>query len=81
MAEEFRVDGTLRDGTAVDGKILLAAARRIVVDDARDDFLADTTLADDEHAEVSRRHLQGDVEHVVQRIAVAHDVVPLLDAL
>ena len=57
MAEEFRVDGALRDGTAVDGKILLAAARRIVVYDAGDNLLADATLADDEHAEVGRRHL------------------------
>ena len=81
VAEQLGVDGALGNGAAVDGEVLLAAARRIVVNDAGDDLLAHAALADDEHAQVGRRHLEGDVEHMVQRIAVAHDVVPLFDAL
>ena len=81
MAEKLRVDGTFGYGTAVDGKVFLTAARRVVVNHSRNDFLTYTTLANDEHTQIGRRHLQGDVQHVVQGIAVAYDVIPLFDSL
>ena len=81
MTKQLTVDGTLGDGTAVDGKILLAPTWRIVVNHAGDDLLTHATLSDNEHAKISRCHLQGHVEHLVQRLAVSNDIIPLLDVL
>ena len=49
VAEQLAVDGSLRDGAAVDGEIALTPAGRIVVDESGDDLLADATLSDDQH--------------------------------
>ena len=81
MTKQLRVDGALGDGTAVDGEILLAATGRVVVDDTGNDLLTHTTLAYNKHTEISRSHLQGYVEHLVQRLTVSNDIIPLLDAL
>ena len=51
------------------------------MDDAGQDVLTHTTFSDDEHTKVYRRHLECDVECVVQCFAVAYDVVTLFDAL
>ncbi len=81
MAEELAVDSSLRNGAAVDGEVFLTPTRRVVVDDAWNDFLSHSTLTYDKHAEVGRSHLQRHIERVVQIIAVAHDVVALLYSL
>ena len=81
MAEKLRIDGTFGYGAAVNGKVFLTTARRVVVNHSWNDFLSHTTLANDEHAQIGRRHLQGDVQHMIQGIAVAYDVIPLLDSL
>ena len=81
MSEELRVDGSLRDTAAVDGEVLLAFPRRVVVNHTRNDLLTHTAFADDEHGEIRRRHLQGNVEGMVQWLAVSYDIVPLFDAL
>ena len=81
MTEELRVDGALRDAAAVDGKILFPSSRRIVVDDPWNDFLTDAAFTDDEHTEISRRHLECNVECMVQCFAVSYDIVPLFNAL
>ena len=57
MTEEFTVDGSFWDGTAVDCEIVLTPTCGIVVDNAWDDFLSHTTFANDEHREVCTRHL------------------------
>ena len=51
---------------------------RIVVNQAGDYFLTHAALAYDEHAEVGGCHLKGDIQRMVQRVAVSHDVVALL---
>jgi hypothetical protein len=51
------------------------------VDNPRYNLFAHTALAHYEHAEVSRCHLQGDIECAVQSIAVTHDIIPLFYAL
>jgi hypothetical protein len=53
----------------------------VVVDKARNDFLAHSALTDDEHGEVGIGHLEGNIDGTVERIAVAHDVVPIFDVL
>ena len=40
MAEQLRVDSALWNGTAVDGKVLLATSWRVVVDDTWNDFFS-----------------------------------------
>ena len=81
VAEEFAVYRSLGNRTTVDGEVFLPLAGRVVVDDARDDLFAHAALADDQHREVGGGHLQGHVEGTVERVAVAHDVVSLLDDL
>ena len=81
MPEEFAVDGPLRDGAAVDGKILLAATGRIVMDDTGDNLLACTAFADDQHGQIRGRHLQGDIQGVVQSVAVADNIISLFGSL
>ena len=81
MAEELRVDSALWDRTAVDGEILLTSAWRIVVNHTRNDFLTHTAFSHNQHGEISRCHLKGDIERMVQCIAVTYDIVPLFDTL
>ena len=81
MTKELAIDGTLGDRAAVDGEILLTATRRVVVDYTRDDLLTHSTLAHNEHTEIGGRNLKGYVEHVVQSIAIAYDIVPLFYVL
>ena len=51
------------------------------MNDAGDNLLTHSTLTYDKHAEVCWRHLEGDVKHVVQSLAIPHDVIPLFNAL
>ena len=81
MSEQFAVDSAFGNGSAVDGEILFAAAGGVVVDDTWNDFFSHTAFAYDEYAEVGRRYLQGNVDDMIESIAVAHDVVSLLDVL
>ena len=81
MTKELGIDGTLGDGTAVDGEILFATTGRIVVDDTGNNLLTHSTLAYDEHTQIGGRNLKGYVEHVVQCIAITYDIVPLFDVL
>ena len=77
MTEEFAIDSTFRNTTAVDSKILLTSAWRMIVDNTRNDFLTHTRFTDDKHRKICRCHLQGDIERTVQSIAITHDVIPL----
>ena len=81
VTEEFAVDGSFGDTSAVDGKVLAQSAEAVIMNQARNDFLTNATLARDEHREVGLCYLQGRVKGVVQRLAVAYDVVALLDRL
>ena len=77
MSEEFSVNGSFRNGATVYGKEFLALAWRVVMDDARNDFLTGSTLTDDKHGKVGRCHLERNVYGTIQPIAVAHDAVLL----
>ena len=81
MAEQLRVDGTLRDRAAVDGEILFASTGRIVMNDAWQAVLTYAALTNNQYTKVNGRHLKGDVQCVVQSLAVAYDVITLLDVL
>ena len=45
------------------------------------DFLTHAAFADNEHGKICWSHLERHIERTVERIAVAHDVVALLDLL
>ena len=49
MSEQLAVNRTFRNRSAVDGEVLLATTRRIVVDDAWQDVLTHTAFSDYEH--------------------------------
>ena len=57
MAKELRIDSTLGDSTTVNGEILLAATRRVIVNDARQDVLTHTALANNKHTQIDGRDL------------------------
>ena len=44
MSEKFGINRAFRNGTTVDGKVLLVLSRRVVVNNARDSFLTHTVL-------------------------------------
>ena len=54
MSEEFTIYGTLRNRATVNRYIGFAATFAVVVNDARNDFLAHTAFALNEHREVGR---------------------------
>ena len=57
MTEEFAIDSSFRNTTAVDSKILFTAAWRMIVDNTRNDFLTHTRFTDDKHRKICRCHL------------------------
>ena len=59
VAEEFAVDGTLGDGTAVYGDVFLVLAGAALMDNLGERFLTRTALTDDEHAQVDGGHQHG----------------------
>ncbi len=85
MTEELAFDGSLGDGTAVDGDEattltgMLAGA--VLMDDAREDILTHATLAGDEDGEVGGRHLDSLVEGQEELGIVADDIVALFYVL
>ena len=81
MSEEFAVDGSFGDGTAVYGEVFLAFPWRIVVYEPWDYLLAHAAFSHDEHRQVGGCHLQGDIEGSVEGIAVSYDVIALLYCL
>ena len=81
VSEQLAVYRPFGNRTAVYGEVLLTLARRVVMNDTWNLLLSYTAFTDNQHAEVGRRDLQSHVERTVQAIAVAHDVIPLLDAL
>ena len=53
VAEEFGLDQFLRNGRAVDLHESLARPQAVAMDGARDQFLADAALAEDQHGRVA----------------------------
>ena len=51
------------------------------MDDAGDDLLAHSTLSYYQHTQIRGRHLESDVERVIQRSAVTYDLVSLFYVL
>ena len=81
MTEELGVDGSFGNSAAVDGEILLAATGRVVVDNPGQDVFTHTAFTNYQHTQVNGRHLESDVQCVVQCLAVTYDIVTLFDVL
>ena len=72
VPEQLRVDGALRDSSAIDRDILSMLTRTELVDNLREDFLTDTTLARNQNRQIGGSHLQSYVDSAVQSRAVAN---------
>ena len=79
MTEKFGVDGAFRNSAAVHGKIFFSFAKTVVVNDAGKDFFADTVLSGDQDGQIHGRNFEGNLDGTVQRLAITHNVVALLD--
>ena len=81
VSEQLGIDGSFRNGPAVDGEILPVLAAAVLVDDLRDVFLAHAALARDKDRQVrgcdSHRRFQG----TVQRRVVPDDVEFIFEPL
>ena len=65
MAEQFAVYRAFGDRSAVDGKIFLAASRRVVVYYTWNNLFTHTAFADYEYREICRCDLHGHIDGAV----------------
>jgi hypothetical protein len=77
VAEQFRVNGPFRYGTAVYGKVDVVLAGAVVMNYLWDELLAHTALSGNQHREIGTCNLQGDADGIVQCGAVANDTESL----
>ena len=75
VAEEFALEQVLGNRAAVERDQRALGAPAVVVDRARDEFLARAALAEDQDRRVAVGHLVDEIEHRAQRRALAHHVV------
>src|SRR6266498_5355115 len=78
MPEEFTLQQLLGNSPAVDGDERFVLAIAVIVEGTRNEFLAGTTLAVDQHGAVSIRdllHLGKDRLHL---LAIANNVIELI---
>ena len=73
MAEEFGLDEVLRDGRAVDREERALGAERMLVDAARDEFLARAAFAGDEYGSIARGDLADRLQDFLHRFGAADD--------
>ena len=71
MSEELRCQQRVGDARAVDGNQFCAGAIAALMDQLRDHFLADTTLARDEHLGIGDSRTVDVFEHPARGIADA----------
>ena len=81
MAEQLRVDRSLRYRAAVHGDILPVLTLAILVDYLRECLLSHAALARYQHGQIGRRHLQRHIDRAVQPRAVADNPKTLLHLL
>ena len=79
VTEELRLDQLLRDRGAVHLDEAVAAPQAVAVDGARDELLAGTALAEQQHRRGRRRRPLDGVPDLPQRHALAHHLVARLD--
>ena len=75
VAEEFRFHQVLGNGAAVDGDKRLVFAAAVLVDGARQQFLAGAGLAADEHRGIALRHAGSHFQHVQQHFRSPDDAL------
>ena len=80
MPEEFTVDRSLGDGTAVDGKISTVLAGRESVNDFREMLFPDTGFAGDEHAQIRAGNLHGYFDIAIEQRTLTDDAESLFDS-
>ena len=73
VAEELRFHQVLGDGSAVNGYKRLVFAAAVVMDGARQQFLAGAGFAADQHRGIALRHAGGHFQHVEQHLRSTRD--------
>ena len=79
VSEQFAVDGSFRDSSAVNGELGSVFARRESVDDFWEVLFSDTGLTGDEHAEIRLGNLNRDFYISVEQRTGADNSESLLD--
>ena len=78
VPEKLAFQQRFRDGRAVDGDEKLVAAAAVMMDGARDEFLARAALARDHHRRLAVRHAADHLEDLLHRLGLADDAVLVL---
>ena len=81
MTEQFRINGTFGNGTTVHGNIFSMLSPAEQVDDLRKAFLTYPTLTGNQHRQVGRSYLHGNVDGAVQALGIANDSKTEFDIL
>ena len=81
VSEKFGIDGSLRNGSAVDCEILVALAAAVLVDDLGNILLSYAALTGNEHGQVRRCHSDRGLQRPVQGSIVSDDVIFVLQSL
>ena len=81
MAEEFAVDGAFGYGAAVYGDVGVVFAWTVLVNYLGKFLFTDAAFAGYQHRKVSRRHLHGDVDGVVECCRNTYDAETLFYGL
>ena len=77
VTEQLTIDRSLRDGTAVHGKIRTVFAGRICMYDLRKMLLTHTRFTRDQHTQIGASHLNGYLDTSIEQRAGANDTKTL----
>ena len=73
MTEEFRINRTFGNGATVYGNVLSMLSPAVLVDYLREALLTHTTLSGNQHRQVGRGYLNGNINGTHQCLVIADD--------
>ena len=73
MTEQFRINSSFGNGTAVHSNILTMLPSAVLMNDLRETLLTHTTLSGNQYRQIGRRHLNSNVYRTHQCFIVTND--------
>ena len=73
MTEQFRINGSFGNGTAVHSNVLSMLPPAVLVNDLRETLLTHTAFASNQYRQVGRSHLNSHIYRTHQYIIVTYD--------
>ena len=73
MAEQFRINRSFGDSPAVYSDILSVLSAAVLMDNLRKTLLTHTTLSGNQHRQISRSYLNGDINSTHQSLVIANN--------